>query len=70
MVTLELDGTQGALEIVHAKILVPNPRPVMLVVGESELVIVPIPETKVHTPVPDVAVFAAMNVFGLAEQII
>ena len=65
MVTFELEGAQGAFVMVHAKTLFPNPKPVILVVGESELVIVPIPETKVQTPVPTVAVLAVMNVFGL-----
>ena len=68
MVTFELDGEHGALEIVHAKIFVPNPKPVIEVVGESELVIVPAPETKVQTPVPTVDVLAVINVFGLVMQ--
>ncbi len=59
------EGAQGAFEIVHAKTFVPNASPVIEVVGESELVIVPLPETKVQTPVPTVAVLAVMNVFGL-----
>jgi len=49
--------------MVHAKIVVPTPRPVMLVVGDREFVMVPLPETIVHTPVPLVAVFAAMVIF-------
>ena len=66
--TVEEVGAQGAFEIVHAKTFVPNPKPVIDVVGESEFVIVPLPETKVHTPVPTVAVLAAINVFGLLMQ--
>jgi hypothetical protein len=65
IVTLETEGAQGALEMVHAKTLVPDPKPVILVVGESEFVIVPLPETKVQAPVPVVAVFAAIKVFAL-----
>ena len=61
----ETEFAQGAFEIVHAKTLFPNPNPVMDVVGESEFVIVPIPETKVQTPVPTVAVLAAIIAFGL-----
>ena len=68
MVTLELEGAQGLFEIVQAKTLVPKPNPVIEVVGESELVIVPDPETKVHTPVPTVAELAVINVFGLLIQ--
>lgn len=64
IVIVETDGAQGAFEIVHANTLFPNPNPVIAVVGESEFVIVPLPETKVHTPVPTVAEFAAINVFG------
>ena len=60
-----MEGVQGLFEMVQANTLFPNPKPVMLVVGESELVIVPLPETKVQTPVPTVAALAAMNVFGL-----
>lgn len=33
--------------------------------GESELVMVPEPETKVQTPVPAVGVFADITVVGL-----
>ena len=65
MVTFETDGAQGELEMVHAKILFPNPSPVTPVVGDNELLIVPIPETKVHAPVPKMAVLAVINVFGL-----
>lgn len=60
-----MDAKQGAFEISHSKIFIPNPKPVTLVVGDNELVIVPEPEIKVHTPVPTVAVLAVMNVFGL-----
>lgn len=59
------EAAHGAFEMVHWKIFVPNPKPVIDVVGERELVIVPLPETKVQTPVPTVAAFAAINVFGL-----
>jgi hypothetical protein len=63
--TVEVDGAHGALEMVHAKTFVPKPKPVILVVGERELVIVPLPETKVQAPVPTIAVLAVINVFGL-----
>ena len=63
-VTFETDGAQGEFEMVHAKTFVPKPKPVMEVVGESEFVMTPVPETSVHTPVPIVAVFAFINVAG------
>lgn len=62
---VEVEAAQGALEIVHAKTFVPNPSPVIEVVGDKELVIVPDPEIKVHAPVPAVGVFAERIVVGL-----
>lgn len=50
--------------MVQAKTFVPKPKPVIEVVGESELVMVPIPETNVHTPVPTLAVLAFIVVVG------
>jgi len=47
------EAVHGAFEIVHWKILVPNPKPVTVVFGINEFVITPVPETKVHAPVPD-----------------
>ena len=63
-VTLETEARHGALEIVHSKIFVPKPKPVIVVFGEVGLVIVPLPETKVHNPVPTVGVLAVMVVVG------
>lgn len=59
---------QGELEIVHAKIFVPKPNPVTDVVGDNEFVMTPVPDTNVQTPVPIVAVFAVIRVFGLLIQ--
>ena len=64
IVTLAIEGAQGLFEIVHAKTLFPKPNPVIEVVGESELVITPVPETKVQTPVPIAGKFAFMTVAG------
>ena len=64
MVTFETEGAQGELEMVHWKICVPAVKPVIDVVGESELVMTPVPETSVHAPVPTVAVFAFIEVVG------
>lgn len=64
IVTFEVEGEQGEFEIVHAKTLVPNPSPVIEVVGESEFVITPVPETNVHAPVPTIAVLAFIVAVG------
>lgn len=63
--TVAEEAAQGGFEMVHWKTFVPKPNPVIEVVGESELVIVPLPDINVHTPVPTVAVLADMEVFGL-----
>jgi hypothetical protein len=63
--TVEEEGEQGELEMVHWKIFVPNPRPVIEVVGDNELVIVPLPETKVQAPVPTIAALAFIVVVGV-----
>ena len=60
IVTLEVVGTQGLLEMVHAKTLFPKPNPVMVVLGISEFVMTPLPEINDHAPVPKVAIFAAI----------
>ncbi len=64
IVTFELEAKQGALAIVHAKTLFPKPKPVIEVVGDNELVIVPEPEINVHAPVPTMAVLAFIVVVG------
>lgn len=63
--TVDEEARQGEFEIVHAKTFVPSANPVIEVIGESELVIVPEPEIKLHVPTPTVAVLAVINVFGL-----
>ena len=40
------------------------------VVGESEFVIVPLPDISDHVPVPTVAVLAVIKVFGLLMHIV
>ena len=67
MVTLATDGAHGLLETVQAKILVPNPKPLIVVFGSVGLVIVPLPETKVQTPVPISGKFAF--IFAIGEEI-
>ncbi len=70
IVIVEDEAKQGAFEIVHWKTFVPNGNPVIEVVGESEFVIVPPPETNVHAPVPTVAVLAVITVVGEEIQIV
>ncbi len=60
-----MEARQGAFEMVHSKIFVPNPKPVIDVVGDNEFEMTPVPETNVQAPVPTVAVLAVINVFGL-----
>ncbi len=64
MVTLATEGEQGLFEMVQAKTLFPKPNPVIDDVGDNELVITPVPETKVQAPVPTVAALAFMTVVG------
>ena len=65
MVTFEVEAKHGALEIVQAKTFAPNPNPVIEVIGESELVITPLPAISDQVPTPTVAAFADIKVFGL-----
>lgn len=53
-------GVQGALKIVHRKVLVPTPRLVMVVVGLPGVVIVPEPLTNDHSAEPKLGVLAAI----------
>ena len=68
IVTFETEAAQGGLEIVHAKTFVPTVSPVILVVGDKELLMIPLPEISVHAPLPTIGVFAAMVVVGLEIQ--
>ena len=49
------------LEIVHWKTFAPTVRPVTAEVAEFGLMIVPVPEISVHTPVPTAGTFPANN---------
>ncbi len=68
IVTFELEDAQGLFEIVQAKTFTPSPNPVMVVVGNKELVIVPLPEINVHAPVPTPGKLAAITAVGLFIQ--
>ena len=50
---------QGVLRLWDRDTLAPNPNPVTVDVGEEGVVMVPVPLTSVHVPVPTVAVFPA-----------
>ena len=54
--------------MVHANTFTPVPNALTAVVGESELVIVPLPETMVHAPVPMAGILAAIFVLGDEAQ--
>ena len=59
---MDAEGVHVPLVMVHAKTFVPTANPVIVVLGIREFVITPVPETKVHLPIPaPVAVFAAIK---------
>ncbi len=70
MFTLELELAQGGLAIVHLKVFTPRPNPVMVVVGDKELVIVPEPARIDHDPIPLTATFAAIVTDPVEIQIV
>jgi hypothetical protein len=59
IVTVELDGAHGELEIVHINTFVPTPNPVIPDVGDEGDVIVPVPLISVQRPAPIVGMFPA-----------
>ncbi len=71
-VTVRLSVVDGQipLEMVQAKTFGPVPNAVTNVVGETEFEIVPLPETKVQTPVPAAGVFAVIRALGLEAQMV
>lgn len=60
-IMLSSDEAQGAFEIVQRKVLLPTPKPVIVVFGLLGETIVPDPPSNVHSPVPAVGVFAAIT---------
>ena len=65
--TSSVEGVQGGLEIVHRKMAVP-PKPVTPEVGEVRVVMVAVPDTTLHAPVPTVGVLAAKVVAVVLSQ--
>ncbi len=64
-VTFDTDAAQGLFEMVQANTLLPKPKPVILVVGNKEFVIVPLPEINVQAPLPMPGKLAAIIAVGL-----
>ncbi len=64
MVMLEVEAEHGGLLIDQVNTLVPTVSPVMVVTGEVGVVITPLPETFIHTPVPTPGAFAAIVAVG------
>ena len=56
--------------MVQLNTLFPIPNPVIVVTGEVGVVIDPLPETRVQSPLPEVAVLAAIVTLELVEQIV
>ena len=66
--TSSVEDVQVEFEIVHRNVaLVPAANPVTVVVGELAAVIVAVPDTKLHAPVPVVGVLAAIVKVVLAH---
>ena len=58
--TSSVEGVQGELEIVHRRVAVPGTvKPVTPDVGDEGVVMVAVPETTLHVPVPIVGVLPA-----------
>ena len=69
MLTLEIEAAQGGFAIVQRNVFIPTPNPVIVVVGESEFVIVPDPAMIDHEPVPETALFAAMVTVPVVQTV-
>ncbi len=68
---LDTAAVHGALVTDQVNTLVPTISPVMVVIGEVGVVITPLPETFIQTPVIGaVIVFAAMVAVGAEIQIV
>lgn len=70
MVTLDVEGGHTPLVIDHLNTLFPTGKPVIVVVGDNEFVMVPPPEINDHVPTPTVAVLAAMVIEPVEIQIV
>ena len=64
MITVSAEGAQVPLLIVQRNVLAPTPRPVTVLVGLAGVAIVPVPLTKLQTPLPLTAVLPASVASG------
>ena len=62
-------AAQGGLEIVHLKVLLPTPNPVITEVGLVGVEIVPAPPIKVQSPEPAVGVLAAITALEVTQTV-
>jgi len=69
IVTFETELTHGEFEIVHAKTLAPLPKPPIAVLGKVGEIIVPLPETNVHNPLPTKGVLPAITAPELVHTV-
>ena len=67
MITFAKDAAQGGFEIVHLKVFAPTPKPVIVVLFNVGVVIVPLPPIKVHKPVPTTGAFPAIVAAELVQ---
>lgn len=69
IVTCDTEVTHGKLIILHLKTLAPIPKPVIVVVGDNEFVMVPAPEIKIHEPVPITGLLAAIVAVAVVQTV-
>ncbi len=69
IVILATEAAQGGFCILHLKTFGPTPKPVIVVIGDTEFVIVPAPEIKVQVPTPIAAAFAAMVAVEVTQTV-
>src|SRR5438445_2284636 len=69
MDTFEVESAQVPLWIVHRNTLAPYPKPLTPELGLLGVVIVPLPLTKLHVPVPTVAVFPASVAVQVSQKL-
>lgn len=69
IIILSCVAAQGAFVILHLNVLLPTPKPVMVVVGLLGDVIVPAPPMSVHKPVPAVGLLAAIVAVDVTQTV-
>lgn len=66
---LSCDAVHGGLVILHLKVLLPTPNPVITEVGLFGETIVPLPPINVQIPVPAVGVLAAIVALDVTQTV-